>query len=856
MTDRVTITRRLGKLAPLALIAAVVAIWLAPITLLGKMPIGGDVTSFFLPLMSYYRRALMEGRVPLWNELWGFGFPMLAESQAGVFYPPHLVLFRLFEVETAYSLNIVLHHVLAGWFAYFCGREFGLRRWGATLAGLVFAGNGFFIIHFPHQWSYTTGCWMPLAVGLAWRVLRKDEGGRMKDKLERTASVRSRLRPALLLALVLTVQMLAGHFQIAFYTQVVIALMALLASGQFFTRWLASRRATDRGRRAAGPRPATGSLAVAWLLAPVAAAFLLSAVQILPTYELIQVALPEGRDFEYLSGFANTPFHLVSYVLPTLFHVNPLWRPVAWDPFHTSPEECFSYVGLLPLCLAGGAAWRWRRDPRVRLWVVLAAVTLLLSMGPYVPGFKLLIRLPGFDGFRSASRWGVGTALFLGLLAGRALHGLRDRRRLMRWMVWFTVAWLGSAAAWGGSTHVLLRSRVSSDTPALKLLRGLSPWPKEFDARIWDKRINEPARGLERLRGLADLGYDLHAKPGDQLVRADEGLAVRQVTLAGERGNIWRQEFTAPALCLVMVWLCVLCSRRRIGVWPMVMVVAADLGAASWLRPTDYVPRCALVEQSPVLSFLSTNAAGRRVMLAMGNLPMLARTAELSSYRTVDIPMTPRGYGQHYGLALSGVHRLSFEAVRARQIRSDPQSEVVSLVDPVLGRIRYGRSLLAFAPELAEFPLYLHGGPRSHAQFLPLHDLMAVSFAPGTIASPESELPPGSPLMPSASGPEHEQFQVRANVPGVVRIMSLHFPGWEGTLRSGAVTRSVPIVRSLGGSCEVRIPDAGDYELALRYRSWPFELGWKISVAAMATWCVAFAVVSWLGRHGRSTQRA
>src|SRR5207247_6648374 len=108
-------SRSLGgnSLLPWIAIAAVIAIWLAPITFFGRMPIGGDVTSFFLPLMSYYRRALLEARVPLWNELWGFGFPMLAESQAGVFYLPHLILFRLFGTETAYSITLLLHHLLA-----------------------------------------------------------------------------------------------------------------------------------------------------------------------------------------------------------------------------------------------------------------------------------------------------------------------------------------------------------------------------------------------------------------------------------------------------------------------------------------------------------------------------------------------------------------------------------------------------------------------------------------------------------------------------------------------------------------------------------------------------------------------
>ena len=77
---------------------------------------------------------------------------------------------------------------------------------------------------------------------------------------------------------------------------------------------------------------------------------------------------PPRRDFEYLSGFASPPFHLVNYVAPGLFHRSPLWRPLVWDPFHAMPEEHLAYVGLVPLFLACMTMVReWRRDPGVRL---------------------------------------------------------------------------------------------------------------------------------------------------------------------------------------------------------------------------------------------------------------------------------------------------------------------------------------------------------------------------------------------------------------------------------------------------------------------------------------------------------
>ena len=73
------------------------------------MPFGGDVTQFFLGLMAFYRESLQEGRLPVWNDLWGYGFPGLAESQMGVFYPVHVFLYRWLNTETAYVVSLVFH---------------------------------------------------------------------------------------------------------------------------------------------------------------------------------------------------------------------------------------------------------------------------------------------------------------------------------------------------------------------------------------------------------------------------------------------------------------------------------------------------------------------------------------------------------------------------------------------------------------------------------------------------------------------------------------------------------------------------------------------------------------------------
>ena len=96
-----------------------------------------------------------------------------------------------------------------------------------------------------------------------------------------------------------------------------------------------------------------GAGAVALALAVV---FPLAAIQLWPTARLAGLAAGQ-RDFEYLSGFASTPFHMVNFVAPGFFHRSPLWRPLVWDPFHTSPEELMPYIGLVPLFLAIVAIW-------------------------------------------------------------------------------------------------------------------------------------------------------------------------------------------------------------------------------------------------------------------------------------------------------------------------------------------------------------------------------------------------------------------------------------------------------------------------------------------------------------------
>lgn len=346
----------------------------------GAGVIGGDVYNYFLPLKTHYAQGLAANTIYLWNPDIGHGVPVVGESQTGVFYPLNLLYYRFLTLNAAFNASLLTHYVLCFVFMYWLARELCFTRLASLFSSLVFT-YGWFVPRACLEWAIVTGCWLPLAALCVLRWLRTGQA-----------------RWLLALAGVLAVQLLAGHFQLAFVT--ILTLMFLAA----FAPTPAPLLKAKLGRRAAVPMA-------------VCLAFAFAAFQILPTWQLKKLSQRDEKTFAGSVVYGHIPaWYLLQLVAP--FAVYPEAGRILSDAgAHTNKIEAHLYFGLLPLLMVAGLVISGRMPRRLWVWIGVTVLGLVLAIGWPIP---YLNNLPGFGFFRYPGRYGLMAQLGFAVLAGAA----------------------------------------------------------------------------------------------------------------------------------------------------------------------------------------------------------------------------------------------------------------------------------------------------------------------------------------------------------------------------------------------------------------------------------------------------
>ena len=821
--------------------------WFWPITFAGLRPTGGEISTDFRPAMQFYGHALQEGRLPLWNEQDGLGSPIHATGQIGNLYPFRLLFYRFCRADNAYVANMVLHYAFAAWFAYLCARGFGLSHPASILVAVTFMGQGFFVVNLSRPWSYTAGCWLPLAVLASWRWIQYGSWSWW-----------------FALSATLALQVFAGHFQIAFQTALIVLLMGVVS---LFWWKEGVRKHWFRN---------------AMLFPAVGLAVLFAGAQLIPTMELLRVADLRGRGEEFLGSFAMHPLQLLQYLGPTLLQ-HPLWEPSIWTAFRSSPSQCLQYVGMIPFGLALWTSYRQYNDRRVKIMISLVVLTTLLGFGSHLPGWNWLVQFPGLGWFSSSARWGIASGLFLAMLAGLGVDRL-DPQKFPGWCRVYVVA-----------VTLLLAVGIST---ALYLVLNAGEFPVEGGLAF---RLLEQGIDLSNPDSFFAVGRLVQILRGELTLPALNIGILLLVSLTSASLNSHKRLVT-----LLIVWTTV---DLLIGnVLSGRVTFAADHVAE---HQSPVMQHLADVIGENRHNERVAGATGRRPMSmgisGLGNITLPDMQAywnperrDVADYWPEAIStLPPAGRFGDMGtklareawvmteddvefLRLAGIRWLTvphitgsqqeLQNVEAQQFFPDQETGPLQLavdtsdstgekrpgryLDPKLSADVFGAGILRMLdinPSLCSWSIWEvpEAVASSRCWLFPVNlERPDVGTDPRLMRVPpparRKMLDSAVPLPVLSDSGERLVIEGVASRPAVLVVSDLYYPGWYAYLEQEGKAKPVMVERAFGAYRAIAIPQAGPFRLLLNYEPPSFKAGLMVSALGAAIWliCVGIVLVS------------
>lgn len=128
-----------------------------------KAQVADDALRQQYPWKLFVSEQLKKGELPLWSPYAFSGYPLLANIQSAVFYPPNL-LFIFLNPKTAWTILIMIQPILSSLFMYLFLRSLKLSKPGAMLGALIFVGMTFELFWLEQMIIGHTTLWLPLVL--------------------------------------------------------------------------------------------------------------------------------------------------------------------------------------------------------------------------------------------------------------------------------------------------------------------------------------------------------------------------------------------------------------------------------------------------------------------------------------------------------------------------------------------------------------------------------------------------------------------------------------------------------------------------------------------------------------------
>lgn len=409
----------------------------------------------------YYAQELKNNRIPIWNPHIGIGYPTLAEGQTGIFFLPNLILFRILPFVFAFNFALIFAFLAASFGIYLFSRSLGLHKISSLYGSLIFSLSAFFIFHVQHIHLLQTASMLP------WIFWTTNEFIKSKKLLY-----------LLLFSFFLSQQVFAGFPQLSLYS--IIGLFLFYGFNYVFYKNLTIKT-------------------ILCIFAAIVLALGLSAIQLIPTYELLNISNRQNNPTQILIEFPYKIKNLSQFINP---YINgspknatyPAWTPGKWGIFW----ESSAYIGILPLLLAFFNLIKPDKNKKTRQlqfsFIFLGILCLLFALGSQSPT-HVLFSIPPVSMFRVPSRFLLLVQFSLALLAGITLDKLIKKRLLVVCIFLISLADLfilllpynpiGNAKEWFSEpeTATFLKNnsvqRIISVAPYIK-------WNSVYSKKGWD----------------------------------------------------------------------------------------------------------------------------------------------------------------------------------------------------------------------------------------------------------------------------------------------------------------------------------------------------------------------------------
>lgn len=332
-----------------------------------------DMIQIFYPEDVLYNETLKKGEILKWNPYIFSGYPAYASGQSSFFHPIRLLLHYLFDPLTAHEIGLFIHLFLCATFAFIYLRKIGLGRFPSLMGGITWA----FCYHNTTSWfegerALYAGAYLPLVLYFYERAME-----------------RRFLFNSIMGGFSLCMCLLSRHLQWGLFCCIFLSFYLIF---KIFASYLSETPKNSFSKP-------LFSFLIIFLFA-----FGLSAIQMIPTFELIYYSSSQRPPMGFLEIFSHffqfiKPNELLNRFNSLITFIYPRLTGSPIDYSHIIPYSNFvefgGYIGLFPLCCTFLSIF-YRRNIFTTFYFIVFILSFLMAIDTFVD-IPFALFLPGFS---------------------------------------------------------------------------------------------------------------------------------------------------------------------------------------------------------------------------------------------------------------------------------------------------------------------------------------------------------------------------------------------------------------------------------------------------------------------------